>query len=237
MNENTKAIISLYDGNRTAGEIAEVLGLSSRYVRRVAQRHDLPRLGPGARYGNGNHQFVSGRRIDRDGYVLVSAPPNHPFARPRKNRHIKLIYLHRLELEKVLGRFLLPTETSDHIDGLTLHNDPSNLRLFQGNGDHLRMTLTGRRKETSLSGQMNIRARYQKGADWKRVDIYCRRRERGDVRLRQMILAALKFGIDSPFLLGTRRHFEKARIDPTSRPNLELALAELGKRWAADLLL
>lgn len=235
MSDNTKAIISLYDGQRTSKEVSKILGLSPRYVRRIAQKYDLDRLGVGAQRGENNHQFVSGRRIDLDGYVLVTSPPNHPFARKRKDRTAGVIFEHRLILERVLGRYLLPEETADHIDGLTLHNDPSNLRLFQGNGDHLRATITGRVKQTSVSGKKNIRTRYHRDASWKQVDTHYRRRERGDVRLRQMILAALKLGIDSPFLLGTRRHFEKAGIDPTSRASLELALEQLNTRWAADL--
>jgi hypothetical protein len=238
MNLNVERVMFLYDGNRTSSEIAETTGLSPRYVRRIAQRYGLDRLGPGARAGNKNHQFVSGRRIDLDGYATVTAPKDHPYAKSRSGRKRgKLIFEHRLVVERSLGRYLLPTETVDHIDGLTLHNDPSNLRVFCGNGEHLRHTITGIPKSISHSGLRNIRERYLPREDHKLVDMHYRRRERGDVRLRQMILAALKLGIDSPFLLGTIRHFEKAGIDPTSHSTIELGWAELMKRWEADLLL
>ena len=230
MNENTSLIILLYDGKRSSKGVANIVGVTARYVRKVAKRHNLDRLPVGARGGELNHQFVSGRRIDLDGYVSVTA--EHPFAKLDGS-----IFEHRLILEQKLGRYLLPEEVTDHIDGLTLHNDPSNLRLFQKNGDHLRATITGVPKQFSVSGKENIRTRYHRNANWKPVDIYYQRRVRGDVRLRQMILAALKLGIDSPYLLGTHRHFEKAGIDPYSHSSLKHALDELSQRWEADLSL
>jgi hypothetical protein len=232
MNENTRLILSLYDGKRSSRDVANMIGVTSRYVRKVAKRHNLDRLPVGARGGVWNHQFVSGRRIDFDGYAVVTAPEGHPSA-----RNTGSVFEHRLILEQKLSRYLLPEEATDHIDGLTLHNDPSNLRLFQKNGDHLRATITGIPKQVSVSGKENIRTRYRRDANWIPVDIYHQRRIRGDVRLRQMILAALKLGIDSPYLLGTHRHFEKAGIDPYSHSNLKHAWDELSQRWEEDLAL
>ena len=39
---------------------------------------------------------------------------------------------------------LQPGEVVDHIDGDMRNNDPSNLRVFASNADHLRATLTGK---------------------------------------------------------------------------------------------
>ena len=236
MNENTTQIISLSDGTKSSSEIAKRLGLSPRYVRKVMRKLELPRFHRGAQPGKNNHQFVAGRRIDLDGYVLVTAPANHPNARNRSNRKGKIMFEHRLVMEEKLGRHLLPTETVDHIDGLTLHNSPDNLRLFQNNGEHLKTTTTGAKHSISKSGKRNILLRHHLPEDYQPVDIYWKRRERGDVRLRQMILAALKFGIESPFLSGTIRHLEKKGISDFSRPSLEHALGELNLRWDADLL-
>jgi hypothetical protein len=235
MNANTERIISLYDGTRSSIEIAQIVGLSPRYVRKIAIKFSLPRLGEGGRHGEKNHQFVSGRRIDFDGYVMVTAPEDHPYARLRSLRLAKTIFEHRLVMEQGLGRYLLPTEVVDHIDGLTLHNDPANLRLFQKNGDHLRETITGLPKRISVSGIRNIKTRFDQPEDWKLVDTFYQRRARGDVRLRQILLAALKLGIDSPFLLGTSHHLKKAQIDCSSRSKIEHALAELNQRWELDL--
>lgn len=234
MNENTKKIIELSDGKRTSVEIADLVGLSPRYVRKVMKKFDLPRLGEGARPGSDNHQFVSGRRIDYDGYVLITAPSDHPFARKRTNRSTKLMYEHRHVAEKKIGRYLRPEEVVDHIDGLTLHNAPENLRVFATNSEHLAATISGKQKMWSPMGFENIGARTDCGVDIEPVDSYRLRRERGDVRLRQILLAALKLGIDSPHLSGTRYWLEKAQISDLSRPNLELELAKLSLRWASD---
>tara|TARA_A100000172_G_C2994769_1_gene94134 strand:+ start:152 stop:595 length:444 start_codon:yes stop_codon:yes gene_type:complete len=141
---------------------------------------------------------------------------------------------HRVVMEQKLGRYLLPEEVVDHIDGLTLHNAPDNLRLFPSNDAHLRETLAGLRPDWSATGRSNTETKRGQVQDHERADTYGLRKARGDVRLRQMILAALKLGIDSPHLLGSHRHFEQAQIDPYSQTSLELALAQLERRYAED---
>lgn len=226
-------LISRYaDGSRSSSEIAELSGFSRRYVSRLLMKYDLPRLPEGARAGEKNHQFASGRRIDLDGYVLVTAPADHPYARQRTNRATKLMYEHRLVLERHLGRYLLPSEVVDHADGLTLHNSPANLRLFESNAEHLAETISGRRKLMSPQGHQKLRAPRRQIADYERVDSYGQRRKAGDVRLRQILLAALRLGADSPFLLGTSHHTKKAGIDLSDRSMTERALADLLARWA-----
>ena len=235
MNNNTQEIISLYDGTRSSVEVANIVGLSPRYVRKVAYLHNLDRLDCGAQPGQKNHRFVSGRRIDLDGYVLVTAPDNHPSARKRKNRENWTIFEHRLVMERKLGRYLLPGEVVDHIDELTLHNDPSNLRLFDKNGDHLHETILGKKKQISQSGLQNIRLKHLLGSDLQPVDTYYLRRKRGDVRLMQILRAMLKLGKDSPYLLGTHRYLMQIGIGEFSHSTIELVLNDLLKRFAADL--
>ena len=232
MNENTQRIVALSDGTRSSAEIAQLVGLSPRYVRKVMLRLNLPRWGEGAQPGKENHQYKTGRRIDLDGYVLVTAPKDHPYARQRTNRSGKLIYEHRLVLEQHLGRYLLPEEVVDHIDGLTLHNAPENLRLFASNGEHIATTTTGRTKLWSAQGRQNIGTRTDRGKALQRVDSYGQRRKSGDVRLRQILLAALQLGTDSPFLSGTLHHTKKAGIDLSSRSTIQRALDDLYARWA-----
>lgn len=231
MNENTRKIVALSDGTRSSTEIAELVGLTPRYVRKVMLRMDLPRLGEGARPGASNHQYRSGRRVDHDGYVLVTAPVDHPYARQRSNRAGKLIYEHRLVLEQTLSRYLLPEEVVDHVDGLTLHNAPENLRLFSSNAEHLSETTAGRTKLWSAQGRQNIGTRTDRGRVIQPVDSYGQRRKSGDVRLRQILLAALSLGPDSPYLLGTHHHTKKAGIDMSCRSTIQRALDDLYARW------
>jgi len=233
MNERTQRIVDLSDGRRTSIEIAALVGVSPRYTRRVMQKMGLPRLGSGARRGEKNHAFLTGRRVDLNGYVLVTAPVGHPTARSVKGRNAGVIYEHRLVMERVLGRSLLPGEVPDHIDGLTLHNEPGNLRLFASNAKRLSETLRGQRPQWSAEGLASMRAN-RRGEDPIRIDMYRQRKERGEIRLRQILLAALSLGIDSPYLLGTHHHLQKAGIDHSSRSNLERALADLYERWGWD---
>ena len=235
MNENTKQILSLCDGVRSMKEIGEIVGVGRRYAGKIARKYGMPQLHCGAQPGQKNHRFVSGRRIDLDGYVLITAPDHHPSARKRGNRENWIIFEHRLLMEHTLERYLHPEEVVDHIDGLTLHNDPSNLRLFSENGNHLRETITGFQKKISVSGMKNIMTRFGRNEELQRIDTHSRRRERGDVRLRQILLAALRFGIDSPYLLGTHHHLETSQIDYSSRSSLEHALTDLYQRYEDDL--
>lgn len=226
MNENTKRIVALSDGHRSSTEIAELVGLSPRYVRKVMKRLDLPRLPEGAKRGARNHRWKTGRSIDADGYATVPAPEGHPYA-----RSIGRIAEHRLVMEQTLGRYLQPEEVVDHIDGLTLHNHPDNLRLFASNGAHLAATATGARS-WSTAGRKNIGARTDLGTTIQPVSRYDRMKASGDVRLRQIYLLALSLGIDSPYLSGTHPHTKKAGTDMTDRSKIQRALDDLSARWA-----
>lgn len=225
-----KAILAANDESLTSTEIARMLGVSPRYVRKVRTKLNLPRPGVGAAKGVRNHQYVAGRRIDRSGYAIVSAPARHPYQRSRPGRRTGIILEHRLVMERQLGRYLLPAETVDHIDGLTLHNCPSNLRLFASNADHLRHTITGQPHNVSPAGMAAIQAA-RRGEDYQPVDTYRQRKARGEIRLHQILRAALSLGIDSPSLLGTHRHLRQAGIVEFSRPTLERALDDLYQRW------
>lgn len=226
-------IVRFADGVRSSTEIADLVGASPRYVRRVVAQLDLPRLPRGAQPGERNHQWISGRRIDLDGYVLVTAPDDHPTARERPDRRGKVMLEHRLVMERTLERPLGRREVVDHIDGLTLHNDPSNLRLFETNAAHLAATVRGR-PTWSARGLTNIGTRSDLGRAYQPVDTYRLNRARGDVRLRAILRAALQLGIGSPFLLGSSPHLERAGIDPSFRSSLRRALDELESRWLED---
>lgn len=222
---------ALADGTRSSTEIAEMLGRNPRHIRKILTRHDLPRLHEGAQAADRNHQFRAGRRITLNGYALITPPEGHPTATPRKGRNAGYMFEHRFVLEQKLGRLLERTERVDHVDGLTLHNHPDNLRVFASNADHLRETLSGRVPHWSPEGYRNMLLRHRQPEGLQHVDIHHLRIAAGAVRLRQILLAALQLGTDSPHLSGTQRWTRQARIDMSSRSTIERALAELCQQW------
>lgn len=130
-------------------EIAPRLGCSEETVRRRMKELGLPRLPAKARPDR-NHFWRGGRTQDKHGYWLVKVN-DHPYA--TKGGYVRE---HRLVMEAVLGRYLRPGEVVDHIDGDTSNNDPSNLRVFASNADHLRATLTGKIPNWSPDGLRRI---------------------------------------------------------------------------------
>lgn len=225
------AVAALASSDTSSTEIAAVLGTNPRRVRKVLLRLNLPRLPSHSPTGHRNASFAGGRRIDQNGYAHVSAPVDHPYAVLLPHKTIPYIREHRLVLERQLGRYLLPEEVVDHIDGLTLHNHPDNLRLFASNADHLRVTLGGKVPRWSAAGYGNMLLRHRQPEALQRVDTYRQRKVTGVIRLRQILLAALKFGTNSPYLLGTLRHTTTAGIDMSSHSTIAHALDALCSAW------
>lgn len=224
-------IVELCDGSRTSAEIAALVGSTPKYVQRVMREQDLSRLPQGARHGELNHSYVSGRTIDLDGYALVSVPAGHLSARKSHKKTVAMIYEHRLIAEQSLGRHLQAGEVVDHIDGLQLHNHPDNLRVFASNADHLRATITGEVPDWSHLAVEKMNSTLAQREAFPRIDSYRAARARGDVRLRQILLAWLRFGEASPYLSGTRHWLERAQIRDVSRPSLERHLQALDRRY------
>jgi len=206
-------IFSLCDGKRSSKEIALLAGCPSKYVQKMMVKHNLPRLKQGSQRGEKNHAFLSGRMIDLDGYAVVSAPVGHPFARYRKGRNAGTILEHRLIAEQKIGRYLLPEETVDHINGIHLHNCPSNLRVFRNNSEHLKETLTGHVPKWSKAGFAKMNTKHHQRANLELVDTYHQRKKRGEIRLQQILKIWLKHDIDDQHLLGTRHHLSASNID------------------------
>lgn len=94
-------------------------GYCEKHYRRLHDHGRLHNVMPSKNEGNG--------WIDSNGYH-------------RKNIDGKHVGVHRLVMEKVLGRPLKPTEHVHHIDGDKLNNDPSNL-IVLGSRDHAIVTL------------------------------------------------------------------------------------------------
>ena len=202
-------------------KISILLECSDRYVRKVLKRHGLAhRRGPPD--GEDNPSWKGGRMVDLDGYILLSTKPH------RRSEH-------RQVMAESLGRELTDLEVGDLIDAITIHNDISNLRLFATNGEHLAATPTGVNHDWSVSGLENIGARTDRGREIQPVDTYRLRKERGDVRLRAILRAAIELGKEHPCLLGTMHWLEQIGIDPTCDHSLKLAWGDLMNRFDADI--
>ena len=126
--------------DKTQREIANQFGVSLSCVERSCYRFGLKGARRGPRHGSDHPSWRGGRHLDKHGYVSVFVPL-HPHC--KKSSYVSE---HRLVMEVVLGRYLLPTEVVDHRDNHPRHNWPGNLRLFESNASHLRETLTGREK-------------------------------------------------------------------------------------------
>jgi hypothetical protein len=138
---------------------------------------------------------------------------------------------HRLVMSQKIGRNLLSHEVVDHIDGITLHNHEDNLRLFENNAAHLIKTRTGKLPQWSSDGLVAQELYRRQSEDYQPVDTHLLKVKQGDARLIQILRSALKLGIDSPYLLGSCHHLEKAGISDFSHSNLKLALVDLYRKY------
>ena len=82
--------------------------------------------------GSDNPHWKGGRRVDKDGYILIQAP-EHPY------RDIDgYVREHRLVMEQSLGRFLNPVEVVHHINEIKSDNSLDNLMLFASGAEHIK---------------------------------------------------------------------------------------------------
>ena len=145
-------------------EIAEALGIADpKTVQSFYRRYHFPTLQNFA-------PPVLDQRIGWKGGVKLAKgysykkSPGHPHA----SKHGGYVAVHRLVVEQKLGRYLLPAEVVDHIDGNIRNNHPDNLRVFSSNAEHLRATLTGRCPAWTEEGKQRLDvARNQPRRMWK----------------------------------------------------------------------
>lgn len=135
----------------TLRELANRYGCSRQCMCTRMTEAGIPRLPPWSHPGERNPAWKGGRCLDGDGYVLIHQP-SHPSA--TKAGYVRE---HRLVMEEVLGRRLLPKEVVHHRDRDKQNNDPSNLEVFERNADHLRAELAGQIPNWTEDGKRRIR--------------------------------------------------------------------------------
>jgi len=132
-------------------EIAEELGITPKAVQKIYRRYHFPSL----------HNYAPPLQEERVGWkggiklmkgYAYKRTPGHPHG----TKHGSYVAVHRLVVEEHIGRYLLPSEVVDHIDGDITNNDISNLRVFESNAEHLKATLKGRTPNWSDEGKKRI---------------------------------------------------------------------------------
>ncbi len=147
----------LHATGMTYEDLAQALGTTHKVVYSAAKRLELGGRSRAAAPER-NRFWQGGYQVDKHGYVLVRMPRHH------EANHLGYVRVHRWVMEQQLGRPLTSEEVVDHQDRDTSNNDPSNLRLFPNNAEHLRVTVTGRKQvspdeRAELTRQAVLRAR------------------------------------------------------------------------------
>jgi hypothetical protein len=128
---NHDQVVQYYHEGLCSREIGYLIGKSAKVVQDYAAKHNIPRPKHGGPCGIWNGQYKRGRTVDKSGYILVRVH-GHPFAHysPKKSKdgvsmskpEWAYIREHRLVMERVLGRYLLPREVVHHKDGNKRNN-------------------------------------------------------------------------------------------------------------------
>jgi hypothetical protein len=142
----------MYKNGMSQKQIATVLKTNARHVRDSLKRTDTPSRGKGNRKEK-NPAWKGGRKIDRDGYVLIHCP-EHPNA--TKQGYVRE---HRLVVEKTINRYLTKREVVHHKNGNHSDNRIENLILFSDNGTHLALECFGKKPKWTKEGLQKMKDR------------------------------------------------------------------------------
>lgn len=147
---NRDLVLRMDAEGHSLSEIAEAIGTVRKEVKKFLRQNGVTREFPKTKTGEKHYKW-KGRTIDKDGYVLV-----HVKGHPNARKHSHWVLEHRLVMEQMLGRVLLPGEVVHHRDKNKQNNHPSNLQLFASNGEHLAEELCGQCPKWSEEGYARI---------------------------------------------------------------------------------
>lgn len=82
-------------------------------------------------HGHNHGSWKNGRIKAHGGHILVWVGDSHPYATAKG-----YVLEHRLVMEKIIGRYLLPREVVHHINGIPDDNRPENLFLCEDQSRH-----------------------------------------------------------------------------------------------------
>lgn len=83
--------------------------------------------------GSKNPRWKGGKRVEKDGYILIWKPEH-----PHSDYH-GYVREHRLVVEQKIGRYLQPEEAVHHIDYDKKNNKIENLKLLKNWGEHQKL--------------------------------------------------------------------------------------------------
>lgn len=156
-----ETVLRMVAEEASLSEIGRVVGTNNKRVREWLVKNSIPYVQHDNK-GSRNGRWKGGRRIDKDGYILLWMPEH-----PNSDRH-GLVREHRYVMEQQLDRLLLPDEVVHHIDGNPQNNSPDNLEVFDSNGNHLALTLKGKVPNFSAEGMERMKERGRRLADERR---------------------------------------------------------------------
>lgn len=148
---NAELLLRMNEEGCSLAEMARAVGTVGREIKKFLRRKGVTRDFPTA-FSGARHYAWKGRLVDKDGYILI-----HSKGHPNARKHTHYVFEHRLVMEEMIGRFLLPDEVVHHRDGDKQNNAPENLQLFSSNGEHLAFDLQGRCPHWSPEGKERIR--------------------------------------------------------------------------------
>lgn len=148
---NKELILKMCDDGCSLREIGMKIGTNPRHVKAFLVKNGVTKEFVTWKTGE-DHYAWKGRLIDKDGYVLI-----HCKGHPNRRKHTNYVFEHRLVMEKMIGRYLKPTEVVHHKDGNKQNNSPENLQLFSENSEHLAFELKGRIPKWTPEGIESMR--------------------------------------------------------------------------------